>query len=131
MDFTTIDDTAAFTASAALDPSTPRYLRVAGDRLSARELAAVVSEVGGTEFRLLRPGGLGALGVLIRIARTIAPGEGQLYPAWQGMQYMRNMLDGRAILEPLDNDRYPEIQWTTARDVLVAHQAGIDPAPRH
>jgi nucleoside-diphosphate-sugar epimerase len=28
MDFTTIDDTAAFTASAALDPSTPRFLRL-------------------------------------------------------------------------------------------------------
>src|SRR5208283_1948772 len=45
MAFTTIDDTAAFTASAALDPSTPRFLRIAGDQLSARELTAVVSEV--------------------------------------------------------------------------------------
>jgi len=31
MDFTTIDDTAAFTASASLDPSTTRFLRIAGD----------------------------------------------------------------------------------------------------
>jgi nucleoside-diphosphate-sugar epimerase len=37
MDFTTMDDTAAFTANAALDPSTPRTLRIAGDQLSARE----------------------------------------------------------------------------------------------
>ena len=25
------------------------------------------------------------------------------------MQYMRNMFDGRAKLEPLDNDRYPRL----------------------
>jgi nucleoside-diphosphate-sugar epimerase len=122
MDFTTIDDTAAFTASAALDPSTPRFLRIAGDQLSARELTAVVSEVTGKEFRLFRAGGLGRLGTLIKVARTFAPGEKELYPAWQGMQYMRNMFDGRAKLEPLDNDRYPGIHWTTARDVLSARQ---------
>ena len=120
MDFTTIDDTAAFTASAALDPSTPRFLRIAGDQLSTRELAVVASEVTGEKFRLFRVGGLGMLGALIKVARTFAPGEKELYPAWQGMQYMRNMLDGRAKLEPLDNDRYPGIYWTTARDVLSA-----------
>jgi nucleoside-diphosphate-sugar epimerase len=120
MDFTTMDDTATFTASAALDPSTPRFLRIAGDQLSARELTAVVSEVTGKEFHLFRAGGLGLLGALIKVARTVAPGEKGLYPAWQGMQYMRNMSDGRAKLEPLDNDRYPGIRWTTARDVLSA-----------
>jgi len=121
MDFTTMDDTAAFTASAALDPPTPRFLRIAGDQLSTRELTAVVSEVTGKEFRLFRAGGLRMLGALIKVARTVAPGEKDLYPAWQGMQYMRNMFDGRAKLEALDNDRYPGIRWTTARDVLSAH----------
>jgi nucleoside-diphosphate-sugar epimerase len=122
MDFTTMDDTAAFAARAALDPSTPRFLRIAGDQLSARELTAVVSEVTGKKFRLLRAGGLGMLGTLIKVARTVAPGEKELYPAWQGMQYMRNMFDGRAKLEPLDNDRYPGMHWTTARDVLSSRQ---------
>ena len=122
MDFTTMDDTAAFTTSAALDPSTPRFLRIAGDQLSARELAAVASDVTGKKFRLFRAGGLGLLGTLIKVARTVAPGKKKLYPAWQGMQYMRNMFDGRAKLEPLDNNRYPSIRWTTARDVLAARQ---------
>jgi nucleoside-diphosphate-sugar epimerase len=85
LDFTTMDDTAAFTASAALDPSTPRFLRIAGDQLSARELAAVASEVTGKEFRLFRVGSLGMLGALIKVARTFARGEKELYPAWQGM----------------------------------------------
>ena len=119
MDFTTMDDTAAFTASAALDPSTPRFLRIAGDQLSARELAAVVSEVTGEKFRPFRAGGLGMLGAFIKVARTLAPGEKELFPPWQGMQYMRDMFDGRARLEPLDNDRYAGIRWTPAREVLA------------
>jgi nucleoside-diphosphate-sugar epimerase len=121
MDFTTMDDTAAFTARAALDPSTPRILRIAGDQLSARELTAVVSDVTGKKFRLFRAGGLGMLGTLTNVARKVAPGEKDIFPAWQGMQYMRNMFEGRAKLEPLDNDRYPNMHWTTARDVLSAH----------
>jgi nucleoside-diphosphate-sugar epimerase len=120
MDFTTMDDTAAFTALAALDRSTPRCLRIAGDQLSARELAEVAGEVTGQKFRLFRAGGLGTLGMLIKVARTVAPGGEALYPAWQGMQYMRNMFEGSAKLDPIDNDRYPGIRWTTARDVLLA-----------
>jgi len=123
MDFTTMDDTAAFTASAALDPATPRFLRIAGDQLSARELTAVATEVMGSRFRLLRAGNLATLAALITVARIVAPGKRQLYPAWQGMQYMRDMFDGRAKLEPLDNDRYPGMRWTTAHEVLTANAA--------
>jgi uncharacterized protein YbjT (DUF2867 family) len=122
MDFTTRDDTAAFTASAALDSSTPRFLRIAGDQLSARELTAVMSEVTGKKFRLFRAGSLGMLGTLIKVVRTVAPGEKEIFPAWQGMQYMHNMFDGRAKLEPLDNERYPDIKWTSAKELLAARR---------
>jgi hypothetical protein len=54
--------------------------------------------------------------------RTVAPGEKEIFPAWQGMQYMRNMIDGRAKLEPLDNERYPDIKWTSAKELLAAHR---------
>ena len=123
MDFTTMDNVATFTANAALDPATPRYLCIAGDQISARQLVSVAGDVTGHKFGLLRPGGLGLLSVLINIARTVAPGGDDLYPAWQGMQYMRDMLDGRAEMHTLDNNRYPGIQWTTAWDVLTAHEA--------
>jgi len=122
MDFTTVEDAAVFTAYAALDPSAPRFLRVAGDQLSARELAATASAVTGDEFRLFRAGGLGMLGAIIALARTVAPAERDVFPAWQGMQYMRDMFDGRAKLAPLDNGRYPGMRWTTARDVLAARR---------
>lgn len=119
LDFTTVNDTAAFTARAALDAQAPRFLRIAGDQLSARELAQVASEVSGRRFRLLRAGTLRSLDVFIRLARLVAPGEKEVYPLWQCMQYMRDMFDGRAKLEPLDNDRYPGMRWTKVRNFLA------------
>ena len=123
MDFTTIADTATFTAEAALDDATPRWLRIAGDVQSARGLAAAVSEVTGQRFKLLRPGGLRAFEVVIAITKRVAPGKDDLYPPWQGMQYLRDMLSGRGKLEPLDNDRYPALAWTSVRDFLTQSPA--------
>ena len=125
MDFTAMDDAAAFTASVALDSSTPRFLRISGSQLSARELTAVASDVTVSRFRLLRAGGLGTYCQLIKVAHTVAPGERELYPAWQGMQYMCDMFHGHAKLEPLDNDRYPDVRWTTVHDVLSSHLTSL------
>lgn len=121
MSFTTINDTALYTANAALDDTTPRFLRIAGDQISPREIKEVVSEITGTRYRQFRAGGLGMLSTLIKIARKVAPGEKEIYPAFQGMQYMRNMIDDRAKLSITDNNRYPGMYWTTAKDVLTAH----------
>jgi len=122
MDFTTIDDTAEYAAAAALDASTPRYLRIAGDTVTARELVEIASDVTGQRFRLFRGGGLRRLERLVKIMRTIVPGRTTLYPPWQGMQYLHNMFSGRAQLVPLDNDRYAGIRWTTVREVLATRE---------
>jgi nucleoside-diphosphate-sugar epimerase len=121
LDFTTMDDSARFVASAALDDAAPRILRIAGEQISANGLAQVVSEVTGENFRLLRAGGLKRLAMLIKITRALYPKRNALYPPWQGMQYVYNMFSGQAKLSPLDNDRYPGMQWTPVRDVLAAH----------
>jgi nucleoside-diphosphate-sugar epimerase len=120
LDLTTMDDTAKFTAAAALDSSAPRFLRIAGDQISARGLVEVASELTGEKFRLFRAGRLRRLERLIKITRAVLPRSNAVYPPWQGMQYLHNMFSGRARLEPLDNDRYPGMRWTTARDVLAA-----------
>ena len=122
MDFTTIEDAAAYTAAAALDRLTPRFLRIAGDVVTARDLAEMASSVFGERFKLLRAGDLGRFEKVIRLTRTLSPGTEDVYPPWQGMQYMRDMFDGRAKLEPLDNARYPDLRWTTVRDIL-RHEA--------
>ena len=118
-----VADTAAFTANVALDPTAPRFLCIAGDRLSPRQIQAVAAEVTGHPFRLFRAGGPGLLSLLIKIARALAPGKKELYPAFQGMQYMRNMIDERAKLSTFDNGRYPDMRWTSVKDVLSAQQA--------
>ena len=56
---------------------------------------------------------------MIRIAKVIAPQPGQAFPAWQGMQYMRDQFSGKAKLTPLDNDRYPGLRWTSVREHLA------------
>ncbi len=121
MDFTSMDNTASYTAKVALDDNTPRYLRIAGDRKTPREFQTLMTEITGTKYKLLRAGGTGLLNAIIKIARTMAPGKNELYPAWQGMQYMRDMVEGKVKIEQYQNDRYPDIKWTTAKDILSAH----------
>jgi len=38
------------------------------------------------------------------------------------MQHMHNMFSGLAKLDPLDNDRYPGMEWTMVRDVFGPRQ---------
>ena len=118
MDFTTIDDTAAFTAAAALDPATPRFLSIAGDQITARDLVGIARDVTGEKYKLFRAGGLGRLERIIKVMRKLFPAPNELYPPWQGMQYLHNMSSGRARLDRLDNGRYRGMQWTTARTIL-------------
>lgn len=120
LDFTTMINTAEFTAAAALDPTTPRYLRVAGEVASIRELRATASQALRQDFKLLRVGSLGLLATMTKVTRTLVPAENEVFPPWQGMQYLHNMLSGQAKLtEPLDNARYPDIRWTTVRELLA------------
>uniref|UniRef100_UPI003CEAF00C hypothetical protein n=1 Tax=Brevundimonas sp. TWP2-3-2 TaxID=2804648 RepID=UPI003CEAF00C len=109
---------ADYVAAVALDAAAPRILRIAGDSVSARDLAAIMTEVTNARYRTLRVGSLGALGAMIRIARLVSPGENEPFPPWQGMQYMRDQFSGRARLEPLDNSRYRGQAWTSVRSLL-------------
>ncbi len=120
MDWTTIDDTAKFTAFAALDETTPRFLKIAGDEISANSLARDMTEITGRTHKILNPGGLGLFKFMIRVTRLLVPGANELYPPWQGMQYMHNLYSGITKFDRLDNDRYP-ITWTKAKSLLSNH----------
>ncbi len=118
IDFTTMDDTAAFTAAAALDPTTPRFLRIASFQISPRELVVAAEEAGKGHFALVQLGSRAELATHIQHARAANPaGENDLYADWQQMQYMLSMFSAQN--EPLDNARYPELTWTPARQVLA------------
>ena len=119
LDFTTKDDVAAYTAAVALDDDAPRVLRIAGDTASARGLAEVMTTVTGERYRPQWAGSLRMLSGVIWVGQAVAPQPGEVFPAWQGMQYMRDMFSGRGKLRPLDNGRYPDVGWTSL-DALLA-----------
>ena len=120
LDFTTKDDAADYAADVALDNAAPRFLRIAGDVVSARDLATTMTRLSGIRYKLLRAGGIGRLSALIGIVRALSPRSDAPFPAWQGMQYMRDMSSGRGKLSPLDNARYGKSDWTRVHAVLAA-----------
>ncbi|NYD91275.1 NmrA family NAD(P)-binding protein [Sphingomonas melonis] len=119
-DFTTKDDVADYTADAALDREAPRFLRIAGDEISPRDLAMLMTRLEGRRWALLRAGGIGRLSALIRLVRALTPRSDAPFPPWQGMQYLRDMASGRGKLQTLDNARYGKTEWTRAEAVLAA-----------
>jgi pimeloyl-ACP methyl ester carboxylesterase/nucleoside-diphosphate-sugar epimerase len=124
IDFTTMDDTAAFTAAAALDPASPRFLRIASFQPSPRELAAAAEAAGKGPFELVRLGGRADLAAAIGHVRAANPaGEQQLYADWQQMQYMLSMFSVQN--NPLDNLRYPDLRWTSLPAVLTGEKADL------
>lgn len=122
MDFTTMDNTAQYTAAAAIDDQAPRFLRIAGDVASMEDIQRAATSVTGQPFKRLRPGGLGAFKMVIKVTKTLAPGTNETFPAWQGMQYLYDMLSGKAKHPQLDNERYPGLRWTTVEEVLKLKQ---------
>ncbi len=60
---------------------------------------------------------------MVGIPRALLAKPNEVFPPWQGMQYMLNMYTGLPKLHPLDNDRYPGIDWKSVEDVLKrSHQ---------
>jgi pimeloyl-ACP methyl ester carboxylesterase/uncharacterized protein YbjT (DUF2867 family) len=129
IDFTTIDDTAAFTAAAVLDADSPRWLRIASFQLSPRELAAAAEAAGRGHFAVVQLGSRADFAAQIQQVRAANPaGEHELYANWQQMQYLLSMFSVQN--NPLDNSRYPGLTWTSAQAVLAApSEATATPGP--
>lgn len=120
IEFTTTFNVADFTAEVALDDNTPRYMRIAGDRLTCNDFVKLLSELTDHQYKLFRPGGIGLLNTVIGLTRFFSPSKNELYPAWQGMQYMRDMMEGRIIFQDYDNNRYSSVKWTSVKDFLIS-----------
>ena len=70
------------------------------------------------QFKLFRPGGLTPFKILIKVTKTFAPDKTEPFPAWQGMQYLYDMLTGKPKFKSLDNGRYPEMRWQKISEIL-------------
>jgi uncharacterized protein YbjT (DUF2867 family) len=117
MDFTTMDDTAAFTAAAALDASTPRILHIASFQLSANGIAETATGALQQPFKLIPMGTLADLNANNQHERAAHPeGEQEVFPRWQQSQYIQSMFS--LEIDTLDNDRYPDLTWTSAHEMI-------------
>ena len=120
LDYTTMLDVAAFTAAAALDADAPQILRLAGDTVTARQIAAIASDVSGKPYALVRLGSIDDLAKMIAGERAAHPeAEAEIFPRFQQLQYTHNMQSGRGVLTPLDTARYG-LKTTSVRDLLAA-----------
>ena len=122
IDFTTMDDTAEYTANVALDDTAPQFLRIAGDQMTPRQMVKVVSDITGKEFSLFKAGGIGLINFIIKTMKFFSPSKKNLYPIWQGMQYMRDMMEGRVKINSYDNNRYEDMKWTSIEDLLSVNK---------
>lgn len=112
LDFTTMDDTAAFTAEVAMDDHAPRDLQIASFQISPRMIWADTKEITGQEFRMQQLSSLEDFAAFIRKQRADHPaGENELYAKWQQAQYMYSMFTTHH--HQLANQRYQYIDWTT------------------
>jgi len=117
IDFTTMDDTAAFTAAAALDETSPRLLNISSFSVSPNDLVKLSSEYSSEAFELKDMGSLEAFSNYNTAERAANPeGEHELYPRWQQAQYIYSMF--YAHHSHLDNDRYEGLSWSSARELI-------------
>ncbi|RZL13433.1 MAG: NAD-dependent epimerase/dehydratase family protein [Pedobacter sp.] len=111
IDFTTMDDTAAFTAMAALDDKAPRYLRIASFSVSPKDLVSLSEQHKGSRFQLTNMGSMEGFSEYNKQQRAANPeGENELYPKWQQAQYLYSMF--AVAHQPLDNNRYEGLTWS-------------------
>jgi nucleoside-diphosphate-sugar epimerase len=118
MDFTHTLNVAAYTAHVVLANESPRYLTIAGDTKNCNEFVAVASKLSGKQFKLFRPGGIGLFNFVIRLTKLFVSGKNELYPPWQGMQYMRDMMEGRIEIGKNQNNDY-KVNWISVEKYLV------------
>lgn len=113
-DGTTVDDTARYTALAALDPDLGSgKLAVAGDRVSFGGMADAVEAATGRRYQRRSLGTVDDLRAAIERDRRAGAD-----PMAVVMQvYLLYMLGGQTALEDLQNDRYPQVRPQTFADV--------------
>ncbi|MEZ4306436.1 MAG: NmrA family NAD(P)-binding protein [Polyangiaceae bacterium] len=118
IDFTTYQDTALYTAEAAVDPEPlPRKFNIAGETMDAHGLAKAVSEGVGREIKVERLGSMEDLDA--ELARRLET-EPTNFFAWMPLMYWREMLRGKTKLGALVNGRYPHIRPQTIVEYLKA-----------
>ena len=117
LDFTTMDDTAAFTAEATLDDNAPRDLQIASFQISPNMILADVKEASGQDFKIHQISSIESFAALIKKQRDAnTAGENNLYADFQQSQYMYSMFTTQHT--KLANYHYKGLTWTSGLDFI-------------
>jgi NmrA-like family len=117
IDWTTWEDTARFTAAAALDErAVPEKLYVSGDRLDTFAFAKAWEAGHDKKLTLERLGSLEDLAQETQRRLTAEPAN--MY-AWLPLMYARGVYGGQALLGASENGRYPEIRPETVAQAIA------------
>lgn len=117
MDWTTCEDTARYTAAAAVDDRpVPRKLSVAGSVVDFAQLVQEYEAGSGKKLTIERLGSLEDLSARISELQKANP---QNLLAYLPLMYLRSMMTGEGKLEQLMNDHYPSIRPTTVREYVA------------
>lgn len=108
IDWTTYEDTARFTAAAALDDRrVPEHLFVSGDRADVLAFSRIWEAGHGKKLTLERLGSLDDLAEETK--RRLAAEPANMY-AWLPLMYARGVFGGQALLGETHNALYPQIK---------------------
>ena len=115
LDFTSLNDVAAWTVAAIDDPRTiNRVVSVAGDRRTIAQIGADYAEATGKELRQVRRGSIAdGYAELRRMAKAGAHPMAML-----PLQYLLPMMSGEGTLRDIANDRYPTVRPTSLVDFM-------------
>lgn len=117
LDFTTMDDTAAFTAEAAMDDNAPRDMQIASFQISPNMILADVKKASGETYKIHQLSGIEDFAAFIKKQRAGNPaGENNLYADFQQSQYMYSMFTTQHA--KLANDNYQGLTWTAGLDFI-------------
>ncbi len=117
LDMTTTDDTASYTAAAALDRSLKSgKFAIRGDSLDVFEASRLYETARGVHFRMTSQGSIGELEQRIVDARDSDSDPMAIVPD----AYQHAMFSGRAALRDVQNDRYPNIRPLSLGQFLAA-----------
>lgn len=117
LDFTTMDDTAAFTAEAALDDLAPRNLQIASFQVSPNMIYDDIKQISGKDYKIHQMSSLEYFASYIKRQREEnLAGENELYANFQQSQYMYSMFTTQHT--ELANNRYNNLSWTSSLDYI-------------
>jgi uncharacterized protein YbjT (DUF2867 family) len=115
VDLTTTEDTAKYIAQAAIDRGLANTaLEVAGEVLTMKQLKAAYEEATGNKLQEKQLGSVEDLKTWIDRKKPEANSPVEYIP----QQYEYAMVSGKAKLDKIQNDRYPQIEPLTVKEYL-------------